>query len=161
MPRPKDENAELAITEFRGEYSFLSNFHHSPIMMSDIEFPTVEHAYQASKTLDIEIRERIAMEPNPGKVKQMGRVLQLRDDWEDVKELYMLTLVQAKFNRYADLAVKLLDTYPSELIEGNYWNDKFWGMVKIEDKGINGWVGYNKLGQILMRVRQELMDDGA
>ena len=73
----------------------------------------------------------------------------------------MLTLVQAKFSRYADLAVKLLDTYPLELIEGNYWNDTFWGMVKIRDKGINGWVGYNKLGQILMRVRQELMLDGA
>ena len=40
------------IGEFRGEYSFLSNFHSSPIMHEGQEYPTVEHLFQAVKTLD-------------------------------------------------------------------------------------------------------------
>ncbi|NWN81082.1 NADAR family protein, partial [Bacillus sp. (in: firmicutes)] len=45
---------------------------------------------------------------------------------------------------------KLLQTGESILIEGNTWGDKIWGVC-------NG-VGENKLGKILMKVRNELKE---
>ena len=39
-------------------------------------------------------------------------------------------------------------TGDAELVEGNTWNDTYWGVC-------NG-VGHNHLGKILMQVRQEL-----
>lgn len=138
------------ITRFEGEYAFLSNFYHSPVTFSEIEFPTVEHAYQAAKTLNQKYRRNIAKLPSPSKAKQIGRVIPLREDWEEVKVGYMTALVTAKFETHDYLAVKLLETYPAELIEGNYWRDTFWGVC-------NG-VGENMLGKILMQVRQEILD---
>ena len=44
-----------------------------------------------------------------------------------------------------ELREKLLATGDEELIEGNWWNDKFWGVCKGE--------GCNMLGLILMEVR--------
>ena len=46
------------------------------------------------------------------------------------------------------LAYKLLMTREAELIEGNDWNDYFWGQCM--------GVGDNHLGKLLMQVRKEL-----
>lgn len=40
----------MAITEFRGEYAFLSNFYYCKVIYAKHEYITSEHAYQASKT---------------------------------------------------------------------------------------------------------------
>ena len=56
--------------------------------------------------------------------------------------------VKAKFSKNPILKAKLLATGDAELIEGNWWNDTYWGVCK--------GVGKNKLGKILMRVRDEL-----
>ena len=48
----------------------------------------------------------------------------------------------------AELRIKLLETGNEHLEEGNTWGDRIWGTV-------NG-VGQNRLGKILMRVREEL-----
>ncbi len=47
---------EPCIREFKGEFRFLSNFFPSRIYHDGIEYPTVEHAFQAAKTLDFEQR---------------------------------------------------------------------------------------------------------
>ena len=44
--------AKTIIDKFEGEFSFLSNFHHAPIMYQDKKFPTSEHLYQWAKTMD-------------------------------------------------------------------------------------------------------------
>ena len=59
----------------------------------------------------------------------------------------MLSFVRAKFT-YPDLQEKLLATGDAYLEEGNYWNDTTWGVC-------NG-VGENRLGKILMQVRDEI-----
>lgn len=58
----------------------------------------------------------------------------------------MRTLVREKF-RNPLLRAMLLATEDVELVEGNSWNDTFWGVCK--------GVGLNWLGQILMKVRDE------
>ena len=131
------------------EHRFLSNFYPCTITFMDITYPSVEHAFQASKTLDMEIREKIAKAPTPGKAKKMGRKVKLRFDWEDVKEVFMFLLLQKKF-AIPKLQRKLLATGDAELVEGNNWGDTYWGVCK--------GIGKNRLGELLMRVRQEIKD---
>ena len=45
------------ISSFTGDYSFLSNFHPAEVSLDDINYPSVEHAYQAAKTLNKEERK--------------------------------------------------------------------------------------------------------
>ena len=75
------------IDKFDGKYAFLSNFYSSPIRPFDdgILYPTVEHAFQAQKTLNISIRKEIAAQPTPGKAKAIGRNIILRSDWRDIR----------------------------------------------------------------------------
>ena len=133
--------------------TFLSNFYPSPIVLDRITYPTVEHAFQAAKTDDRLERERIAGLPTPGAAKRAGRKVSLRPDWEQVKVGIMVELVRRKFAD-PDLAGKLLATGDEELVEGNTWNDRFWGVCR--------GTGRNELGKVLMRVRAELrVEQGA
>lgn len=135
------------IDSFENEFAFLSNFYPSKICYEGIDYPTVEHAFQAAKTFDFYQRVAIAAAPTPGKAKRMGRSVSLRPDWEEVKDSIMEELVRRKFkDKY--LALLLWSTGEKELIEGNWWNDTYWGVC-------NG-VGRNQLGKTLMKIREEI-----
>ena len=62
----------------------------------------------------------------------------------------MEDLLRQKFNQepYKEL---LLRTKDYELIEGNTWNDRFWGVC-------NG-TGRNMFGELLMKIRDELWEE--
>lgn len=135
------------INSFSEKYFFLSNFYPSKIEFDGRIYPTVEHAFQAAKTLNKKERQLIQMEFSPAGAKRLGRNVLLRSDWEDIKISIMQELVTKKFQDES-LKEKLLQTYNEELIEGNHWRDTFWGVC-------NG-VGENHLGKILMKVRNQL-----
>jgi ribA/ribD-fused uncharacterized protein len=132
---------------FRDEYEFLSNFYSVEIEYEGVVFPTVEHAFQAAKTLDVDERRKIAAVAAPGSAKRLGRRVRLRSDWEQIKVGLMRDLLRQKFGNL-DLAERLLATGAAELIEGNSWNDTFWGVC--------GGRGRNMLGQLLMEIRDEI-----
>lgn len=141
------------ITRFIGEYRFLSNFYESPVRLDSTEYATVEHAFQAAKTLDLKERVKILEADTPGKAKKLGRKVTLREDWEQVKMSIMEALVFHKFEENKALAAALVATGDAELIEGNNWGDEIWGMVVEADGAL---VGENLLGKILMKVRDQL-----
>jgi ribA/ribD-fused uncharacterized protein len=139
----------MAINSFEGDNAFLSNFYPSSIKVDDITYPTVEHAFQASK-LDPDnlwVKTAISHLDTPGKAKRFGRKVTLRSNWEQIKNSIMLNLLRLKFSNSA-LKFLLLETGDEELIEGNYWNDTYWGVCNGE--------GQNHLGKLLMQVREEL-----
>ncbi|WP_270573785.1 NADAR family protein [Bacillus glycinifermentans] len=136
-----------AIDEFNGKYYFLSNFYSAPVMYQGITYQNNEAAFQAMKVTDKSIHLEFSELP-PNLAKRKGRRVKLRPDWEEVKETFMYEIVKAKFEQNDHLKNKLLQTGESILIEGNTWGDKIWGVC-------NG-VGENKLGKILMKVRDEL-----
>ena len=139
------------IDNFDGEFAFLSNFFPSVIKYEGITYPTVEHAFQAAKSFDPTDRLLIACAETPGKAKKMGRNVNLRADWDEVKYNVMFELVLQKFKYNPVLALKLLDTGDATLIEGNWWGDKIWGVCNGE--------GTNWLGQILMDVRKIIREE--
>lgn len=146
------------IKGFQGEYRFLSNFYPSPIELGREygyrTYATVEHFYQACKTTDVREHDHIRLQTTPGKAKREGRKVEIRPDWEQIKDKVMLKGVREKF-KLIDLRKKLLDTGDEYLQEGNFHGDKIWGCVM--ENGV--WVGENRLGKILMQVREEIRDD--
>ena len=136
------------IASFRGDYYFLSNFYNAKVVYEGIAYPSNEHAFQAAKTLDNNERRMIAKCSTPGDAKYKGRRVSLRSDWESVKTNVMKDIVYFKFAQNEELKKKLLATGDALLIEGNNWGDKIWGKV-------NG-IGQNRLGKILMEVREKL-----
>lgn len=135
------------IDRFSGRYRFLSNFHASEVKWEGVTYPSVEHAYQADKTLDADLREQIRDSSSAAKAKKLGKSIICRPDWEERKIWTMLSLVRLKFE-HIGLRQLLLDTGDSDLVEGNKWGDHWWGIC-------DGF-GFNYLGRILMLVRDEI-----
>lgn len=146
--QPAAASQPTRIAEFQGEYRFLSNFWPAEVHFEGIVYPSSEHAYQAAKSLDPVDRKRIAALPTPSAAKKAGAALKLRPNWDSEKFKVMEAVVRDKFTRHADLRAKLLATGDAELIEGNTWGDRTWGVY--EGKG------ENRLGKILMKIRVEL-----
>lgn len=138
------------IDSFSGKYRFLSNFAPCKVQLDGIEYNSTESAYQASKTLNPEGRRKIREAKTPGEAKKLGRTVYLREDWEDVKLDVMENLLRQKFSQ-PDFKRALLNTEDEELLEGNSWNDVFWGICKGK--------GENHLGKLLMKIRKELKSD--
>jgi len=137
------------IDSFQGEYRFLSNFWPSEIEYDGFLFPTVEHAYQYSKFDNDAICDEIREANSPGEAKRLARKYKnfIRPCFHIAKQSVMQTLLQCKF-RIPELQKLLLDTGDAKLIEGNTWNDTYWGVC-------NG-VGENHLGILLMDIRYDL-----
>ena len=135
------------IDKFDGEYAFLSNFYECPVQYGFFTFSSSEAAFQSAKTTDETLIKKFVL-LNPSAAKKLGRKMPLRKDWEQIKDTVMYQIVLNKFRQNLNLREKLLATGNEELVEGNWWNDTYWGRC-------NG-VGKNKLGKILMEVRKEL-----
>nr|DAE82371.1 MAG TPA: hypothetical protein [Caudoviricetes sp.] len=138
------------ITTFKGRNFYLSNYFTAPVRYDGITYQNNEAAFQAQKCVDPRDRMAFIGLP-PNKAKAMGRRVKLRKDWEDVKNRIMYEICLAKFTQNKKLKEVLISTKDEELIEGNTWNDTYWGVCN--DKGLN------MLGKILMRVRSELRGD--
>ena len=137
------------IDSFRGEYFFLSNFFPVEVTYEGLTFQNNEAAFQAQKTLNPQEKKAFT-DLDPKAAKHRGRHVLLRADWEDVKDGIMEEIVRAKFTQNPKLGELLISTGGAELIEGNTWNDCYWGV------DIRSGRGKNHLGKILMKVRSEL-----
>ena len=135
------------IKSFSGSYRFLSNFWPADVVFDGKEYPSVEHAYQAAKTLDEAERKEIREAPLARDAKRLGKAVTQQSGWEGKKLGVMEDLVRQKFQSMG-LRQQLLETGDAQLVEGNTWGDTFWGVCKGK--------GHNHLGKILMRIRDEL-----
>ena len=136
------------IESFQGPYRFLSNFWPVFVVLDGADYVSVEHAYQAVKTLDQAERDHIRRAGTPGEAKRCGRRATIRLDWEDIKLAVMEDLLRQKFATGTPLAQRLTATGDEQLVEGNTWGDRFWGVCRGE--------GHNHLGRLLMKVRTDL-----
>lgn len=135
------------IDKFTGEYFFLSNFYKANVIYCGIRYTNNEAAFQSMKVKNDKDRDKFT-NLDPSSAKKLGRNIDLREDWEDIKFDIMHQICTNKFNQNEDLKQKLLATGDKYLIEGNNWKDTYWGVY-------NG-VGENNLGIILMNVRENL-----
>jgi len=134
----------------KDDYGCFANFAPYPIELKDKTWPTAEHYFQAQKFAGTEHEEAIRLAKSPMIAARMGRSRQrpLRPDWEQVKDDIMREAVLAKFTQHLQLRQILLETGDALIVEHTQ-RDRYWG-----DGGDGS--GKNKLGQILMEVREKL-----
>ncbi len=140
------------VDRFTGEYRWLSNFSEAEVYFGGFKYKTTEHAYVAAKTHSKAMRFEVSAIPTAGQAKQFGRSLQIRPDWDEVRVDVMRGLLKQKFS-IPEYREKLWATRGLELVEGNVWHDKFWGVCICEECGSKG---ENQLGKLLMEIREEL-----
>jgi ribA/ribD-fused uncharacterized protein len=132
------------------EYGCFSNFAKAPIRLQGKVWPTSEHYFQAQKFAGTDREEEIRQAKSAMIAARMGRSRshRLRPDWEHIKDAIMREAVLAKFTQHDELRGILLETGDARLVEHTE-NDAYWG------DGGDGR-GRNRLGEILMSVRDEL-----
>jgi ribA/ribD-fused uncharacterized protein len=139
------------------EHGYLSNFFPLPhgLELDGLVWPTSEHYFQAQKFVDTdpEHAEAIRRMQRPYDAWQMGTDPNhpRRADWHSVRDAVMRKAVAAKFRQYPDLRRRLLATGTDQLVEHTATDD-YWG-----DGGDGS--GQNRLGQILMELRSELLSE--
>lgn len=128
---------------FFGEYRWLSNFHHCPILWRGLGFTSTEAAYQSSKCSSVDA----------AKVFQDYTAVQSKThkpntpkNWDANKFDVMAQIVFQKFLIHPELRELLLETGDRHLEETNHWNDVYYGVCD--------GVGENNLGKILMCTRK-------
>lgn len=132
------------IADFQGAHRFLSNFYDAPVRYNGLTFNNSEAAFQAQKEQEHIEREKYTR-MTASESKKAGKAALLRPDWNNVRIPVMIEIIHAKFTQNRELRKQLLATGDSVLVEGNTWNDQFWGVCR--------GAGENWLGRILMAER--------
>ena len=132
------------------EYGCFSNFSRHAFELDGVRWHTSEHYFQAQKFVGTPHVEDIRNARTAKEAAAIGRddKRPLRADWEQVKDDVMRRAVLRKFESHADIRAILLATGDEELVE-NAPGDTYWGCGK-------DGTGLNRLGQILVEVRDEL-----
>lgn len=139
-----------AINQFAGAYSWLSNFAPVTIYTTDYIFPSVEHAYMAAKSADISWKRTCSTGgKTAGQIKKLSRHVPLIPNWDVLRDKFMREYIHQKFQQ-EPFRTLLLATGDAHIQEGNYWNDKYWGIC------LKTGMGENRLGKIIMEEREEL-----
>ena len=133
-----------------GEYGYLATYSNYGFFKDGVFWKTSEHYYQAQKFMDSDTKIRIQNAETPKIASTIGRdrKLNLRSDWEEVKQDVMFDAVYYKFKQNKDILQKLLDTGNATIVEATV-KENYWGCGPNND-------GQNNYGKILIKVREKL-----
>lgn len=142
---------------FVHEIDWMHNNYPVDIEVGGLVYPTVEHAYQAAKFDDLNIKQKIADLPasKVKRAKDIGRKTKgIKPEWENIKfhvmKNVMKMLIRQKFFSRDDLGTLLINTGNAEIVFKSN-SDIFWGRT-----GTDEYCGDNNLGEILEEIREEL-----
>lgn len=145
-------------------YEF-SNFYMCEFELKGIKFDSSEKAFMYSKAMlfeDKEIAVQILKSKSPKECKKLGRKVRGFDEklWNEKREKYMKIILNAKFRSSEKLKNKLLSTGDKIIVECSPF-DKVWGIGINVDELFEGkkWKGENKLGYLLMEIRDNIKED--
>ncbi len=133
-----------------GELGYLANYSNYGFTVDGVYYPTAEHFYQASKFDNPEIIQKILSCKTAREAASVGRDRNNKriDHFKDIKLDKMYQAVYEKFQQNPDIRKKLIETGDEEIREMTD-QESYWGVGPQLD-------GENHMGEILMRVREEL-----
>lgn len=155
--------------ESKGEHRNLSNGSQHPIDMDGEKFPTVEHYFQAMKAKefkDDEIYNKILKSKTPKAAKAAGKHVKnfVTEVWDAKRDEIMERAIRAKFVQHPELRKELQATGDKIIGEADP-RDTYWGIGTSMDlekaKFPSKWRGQNKLGKILMALRNTFNSESA
>ena len=126
----------------------LSNFAPLDVSYDGEIWPTVEHAFQAAKCVRADDRRKVADAASPAIARRIGKRVELRSGWDDMRRELMVALCRDKLARHAELRERIVATGDEDLVHEAPW-DSFWG------SGRTG-KGRNELGKVYMELRSEI-----
>lgn len=125
---------------FRGKFWFLSNMYSHNITYKGHTYACAESAFQAQK----DATQAFQFEKLDGfAAKKLGKRVNLRPDWDQVKLQIMKEILKVKFSDH-DL-MNQLKAVTEPIVEENTWRNTYWGVC-------NGY-GQNHLGKLLTEIK--------
>ena len=119
---------------FKDDLYFLSNMHPCKVEvcigMIPYTFTCAESAFQACKCPE-RVNEFVNLDGY--QAKKLGRKVQLRPDWEQIKIDCMKAIVKAKFDQNTFLGLRL-KSLKGDIVEHNTWNDTFGEYVTVLER---------------------------
>ena len=155
--------AHEQFTCFWGNESPFSQWHPSRFEVDGKHFSCAEQSMMYGKAMlfgDAEVAARILKARSPRQHKALGRQVRGFQDevWERERIVYEGN--RAKFTQNAALLAALRATVGTRLVEASP-TDRIWGVgLAREDPRIqdpSAWRGLNLLGEVLTRLRDELL----
>ncbi len=149
------EQDEDAIYLSRKDYDDpLSAYSPFPFELDGHTWPTVEHYFHAMKFKDEAYRCKIRDAASPDAAKKLGRTRfkRIRNDWREVREVFMTRAVYTKSLTHPEVFDAIMATENARLVENSQY-DYFWGCGR--DRR-----GKNAYGRVLMGVRAKLKERG-
>jgi predicted NAD-dependent protein-ADP-ribosyltransferase YbiA (DUF1768 family) len=119
----------------------------NPMEYKGVIYPSAANAYQGTKTGGADLHASIT----PRGSITVGREETRQSKWPEIKEKVMYEINLAKYKNDAALKQRLLDTGDVYLEPELEAGEKYWGVT-------NGQ-GENRLGKILMKIREELKNE--
>lgn len=127
-----------------GDISWLRNDYVINMTIGGVTYPTLEHAYQASKFNDKALKFLISKTDDVSEARRIGKSNKIRSDFDRLS--VMNSLLHKKFFDNANFGKELANLSGPIVMEGH---DDFWGT------GNDGF-GDNEMGQLLESIRDEL-----
>ena len=169
--KEREQNARKAShPEFIGfwheydEYGCLSNWYKADFEYAGMHFTSVEQFMMYHKLMTFrqyDLADQVMKTEDPAEAKKIGRThFDNFDDklWTRISSAIVKRGVRAKFVQNPDLMKELLSTGNAVLAECSPY-DKVWGIgLALDDERVydtGKWDGKNKLGRILMTLREE------
>jgi ribA/ribD-fused uncharacterized protein len=149
--------------ESKGDYRAFSNMSAHPVEIDGVKYVSVEHYYQAMKATefkDDDALKKILKTKTAKAVKAAGKKVENFNQatWDTKKDEIMETGVRAKFVQHPELRKQLLDTDEKQIGFADA-RDVYWGigtsMTTEKVKFPSKWRGQNKLGKLLMKLRDD------
>lgn len=149
---PWDIGPCILIFDPIGEYAGLSNYADSIIEAVGTVWPSAEHLFQAQKFLSAAHREQIRAASTPAAAKSIAwneLNSHVRHDWDSIRVDAMTYVLRKKFRQNNDKGRLLCSSFPLPIAEDSML-DAYWG--------IGPGQGQNHLGNIMERIRAELLE---
>lgn len=82
----------------------------APVIIGDVSYPSVEHAFWALRTTDRDVRAAVLAETNPWALPRLAGEAPARDGWDTSLLAVIGQLLRTKFQQHENLAHQLLAT---------------------------------------------------
>lgn len=148
---------------FKGDRSIYSNFFPASFTLEETEFANVEQYFQYKKATICEFPDqarKIMTKSNPWYAKAAGGRCEMNENWKRNRMRILYRGIYAKFDQNIPLKQALLNSAGLNLYEAT--TDLYYACgIGLDspawDEG--KWPGENVTGKILMKVRDEFMDE--
>jgi len=156
--------SDNTIKEFKHEYFFLSNMFPCSVVYNGLKYLCAESAFQAAKFDNLFHASTTKMRfanIDGYAARVLGKNLKLSaseiSKWNERRNTVMEEILRIKFAKGTELANRLIDTADVHIIENNCWHDQYWGNCVCPRH--EATPGKNKLGELLMKIRQDLLSN--